>query len=167
MTKQLLLEIADEARKFIGSKRSLELATVTQDGQPLASYAPFYRSDSGIFYIFVSTLAAHTSNLDNANFDNRIASILIIEDEKNTPQIYARARLSFQCITDEVPPGVSEFDEALGKLKEIHGAVITTLSSLADFRLFKLTPQSGRYIKGFGQAYEIDSLLTQVKPVAR
>jgi putative heme iron utilization protein len=30
------------------------------------------------------------------------------------------------------------------------------LSRLADFRLFRLKPQSGRYVKGFGKAYTLE-----------
>jgi putative heme iron utilization protein len=33
--------------------------------------------------------------------------------------------------------------------------LIDTLTTLADFRLFLLAPNSGRYIVGFGQAYEL------------
>jgi putative heme iron utilization protein len=40
-------------------------------------------------------------------------------------------------------------------LRDRHGGLIDTLISLSDFRLFQLQPQSGRYIVGFGQAYEL------------
>jgi putative heme iron utilization protein len=60
-----------------------------------------------------------------------------------------------------------EFSEFIGKLKERHGNVIDTLSALSDFKLYELTPVSGRYVKGFGQAYKVDAQLTQAIPVDR
>ena len=162
MTKQLLNEIANEALEFVFTRRSLELSTVNTAGEPLASYAPFYRDNSGVFYIFVSTLSTHTANLANG-----LASILIVEDEQDSRQIYARVRLCFKCNTERVLPEIGEFREVLGKLKDKHGDVIDTLSSLSDFRLYKLNPLSGRYVKGFGQAYEINPELTRVIPIDR
>ena len=43
-------------------------------------------------------------------------------------------------------------------LRDRQGALVETLTSLADFRLFLLVPQSGRYVVGFGKAYELKQL---------
>jgi putative heme iron utilization protein len=45
--------------------------------------------------------------------------------------------------------------KGVSALRIRHGALIETLTTLSDFRLFLLTPNSGRYIVGFGQAYEL------------
>ena len=160
MTKQLLSEIADEALDFVSGQRSLQLSTINQQGEPLASYAPYYRAGTGCYYIFVSTLAVHTTNLQNG-----FASILVIADEQDSQQIFARVRLGFQCSPREVLREDNGFNELISKLKERHGNVIDTLSALSDFKLYELTPGSGRYVKGFGQAYVINAQLTQAVPV--
>ena len=36
------------------------------------------------------------------------------------------------------------------------GELIATLSSLADFTLFRLSPRSAVFVKGFGQAYRLE-----------
>ena len=157
MTKQLLSEIAKQAQEFVSGRRSLTLSTVNASGEPLASYAPFFRSDNGDFYIFVSTLATHTANLDE-----QVVSIMIIEDEAQSQQIYARQRLYFQCNSSKTPRDSKDFGTALEGLKLHHGEIIDTLERLADFTMYRLTPCTGRYIRGFGQAYKIDPLLGQV-----
>jgi putative heme iron utilization protein len=162
MTKQLLTEIAEEALDFVSGQRSLQLSTVNLQGEPLASYAPFYRAGAGNYYILVSTLANHTENLQNG-----VASILVIADEQKSPQIFARVRLGFQCRPREVLREDSEFNDFIEKLKTRHGNVIDTLAALSDFKLYELTPVSGRYVKGFGQAYTVNAQLTQAIPVDR
>lgn len=41
-------------------------------------------------------------------------------------------------------------------LQSRHGERISNLSQLSDFKLFRLHPQGGRYVKGFGKAYQIE-----------
>ncbi len=158
---RLLSEVARAAQEFVLTRQSLALSTVNNAGEPLASYAPFYRSETGDFYIFASTLAAHTENLKSA-----AASILIIEDEQNIRQIYARMRLCFQCSAVHIPPDNFEFEMGKAGLKHKHGEIINTLAELADFKLVKLSPLSGRYIQGFGQAYRINPALTEAVPIS-
>jgi len=162
MTKQLLAEIADEVLEFLSKRRSLELSTINLQGEPLASYAPFYRDEEGNFFILVSALAMHSANLENGP-----VSILVIADERDSKQIYARVRVGFQCQAREVSRDTDDFELLIDKLKIRHGSVIETLSSLSDFKLYKLIPESGRFIKGFGQAYEVNAQFTQVIPVDR
>lgn len=160
MTKQLLSEILEEAKKFLSNKLSLGISTISASGKPLASYAPFVRDDKGSFYIFVSTLANHTTNLSNG-----VASVLIIDDEKDTIQIYTRIRLCYQCNVEEISRQHKDFNVFIEMLKNRHGQVVDTLAELADFKLFRLNPDSGRFIKGFGQTYTIDATLTSIEPV--
>jgi putative heme iron utilization protein len=49
----------------------------------------------------------------------------------------------------------SLWPNGINALRTRHGALIDTLTTLSDFRLFLLAPSSGRYIVGFGQAYEL------------
>ncbi len=160
MTKQLLSEIAIEARSFVESRRSLVLSTINDENQPWVSYAPYHRDQAGSFFILVSTLASHTANLGRGR-----ASIMIIDDEKNTKQIYARIRLCFQCDVFPINRQSGAFSTALENLINDHGEIVETLASLADFQVFQLQPRSGRFIKGFGQAYDVDPNLTRAEPV--
>lgn len=148
-------EILQESRDFLASAKSLILATVDSDGAPFASYAPFVTDQDGAFYIFVSGLAHHASTLRNGR-----ASALIIEDEGNARQIFARNRLTFDCAVEEMARSEAPGREILEKLRERHGPVMDMLSALPDFVLYRLTPTRGVFVKGFGKAYEFDPALT-------
>ncbi|MCY4148750.1 MAG: pyridoxamine 5'-phosphate oxidase family protein [Gammaproteobacteria bacterium] len=149
MTEELT-QLREHACELIERCKSLHLATVDQHAKPLASYAPFYRTDNGDYFIFVSTLSSHTGNLAGGT-----ASILIIDDEARTSQIYARNRLGFDCYCQQVRREDSLYERILDELERRHGAVIQTLRTLADFRLYRLRPESGSFVIGFGQAYEV------------
>ena len=142
------------------SRRSLQLATISESRQPLSSYAPFYRSASGNFYILVSDLASHSSNLENGQ-----ASILLIEDEQDCRQIYARQRIQFLCQCEEISRESENLFTTSGQLRIRHGEIIDTLLCLSDFRMIRLIPLTGQYIRGFGQAYTINGSLDELTPI--
>ena len=144
-------EIRKQVRELVTCCRSLQLATLDEDGIPHASYAPFYRNRSGSFYIYVSTLSMHTRHLSHGR-----AGILLIEDESRTSQIYARKRLGFRCTTSFVDRGSPEFESSLKGLAERHGEIVDTLYRLRDFLLCRLDPEAGNFVMGFGQAYSVD-----------
>ena len=62
----------------------------------------------------------------------------------------------------EVTRSDARWDQGIAGLRDRHGGSVDTLITLSDLRLFHLLPQSGRYIVGFGQAYELKagSLIT-------
>jgi putative heme iron utilization protein len=161
VTKQLLTEIAEEAASFVAGCRSLMLATTNDSGDPHASYTPFWRSVSGNYYIYVSTLSSHTANLENGR-----ASILLIEDEREARQIFTRTRVGFQCDVVKIDRDSERYPEIISALGDVHGEIVNTLESLPDFMLFQLRPAKGRFIRGFGQAYEVDAAFTRVCPIS-
>lgn len=129
---------------------SLMLGTVGKQGLPRTSYAPFVL-ESGNFYIYLSGLSEHTAEL----IANPVASILLIEDEAAADQIFARARVSYMCDSGVIERDGSKYEHILGLFSARFGGVIDVLKSLPDFVLFELTPRSGRFITGFGQAYDL------------
>ena len=149
-----MLQAETRARELIENSRSLSLSTVNEDGKPLASYAPFWRDSKGEFYIVTSDLSAHTVNLQLGKAD-----VLVIEDEGQSKEIYARERLNFACTCQEIPRDAGEFTAAVAGLEKRHGEIVELLCSLSDFRLFQLTPHQGVLVLGFGKAYEINARL--------
>jgi hypothetical protein len=77
-----------EYEKFPTEFTSIIMSTVNKEGIPDASYAPFVSDEDKNIYIYVSGLATHTQNIHNHPF----VSILFIEDEVKTKQIFARRR---------------------------------------------------------------------------
>lgn len=146
---------------FPNQVQSLMLSTVTPTGQPQASYTPFVMGRDRTFYIFVSGLSSHTHNLQKTPQ----AGILLIEDEANAQQIFARRRLMYDCsvvLIDRHDPQWTGFAD---QFKRRFGNLVDMLRQLPDFQIFQLMPQGGRFVVGFGAAYEVNpDNLDQLKP---
>ncbi len=130
--------------------KTLILSTVDAEGGPHASYAPFIYHSSK-FYIFVSNLARHTENLRRT----QIVDVLLIEDESESKNLFARKRVNLRCTAHIVERDDAQFAERIAEFRQKFGPVVSTLESLPDFYMFELHPLSGRQVTGFGQATDI------------
>ena len=144
--------IAPTVNELIGRCKSVILATVDADGNPNASYAPFVRIGNK-FYILVSFMARHTKNLR----DQKNASVMFIDDESASKQVYARDRLTIDAATSQIERETPEWNLAVEKLKEAHGKVLDILVGMDDFIMIELSPVKGAYVNGFGSAYFVDA----------
>ena len=140
----------EELRSFVHNLKSLTLATVSGNGQPNASYAPFVESQ-GDFFILISQLAKHTSNL----IATGRCHIMFIADEKESVNLFARKRLSYDCDISEVTRDTPDFSSIVSAMKSQFGPTIDMLSSLPDFRLVRLHPTQGVWVRGFAQAIPV------------
>jgi len=84
------------------------------------------------------------------------ASILIIEDEDTATELFARKRLAYNVTAQAPKPGDIEWEKAVDALEHAHGKRPRQLSELEDFQVFRLTPNSGRFVTGFGRAYSLE-----------
>lgn len=100
-------------------------------------------------------MAKHTKNLS----EGRKTSIMFIEDESATKQIYARERLTIEASTSQIERDSETWNTVVGQLKETHGKVVEVISEMKDFILIALTPVKGAYVNGFGSAYFVDQNL--------
>lgn len=140
-----------EYQKFTQEFQSIIISTVNNEGLPNGSYTPFVMDESKNIYIYISGLSTHTQNLNV----NPRASVLFIEDEAQTPQIFARRRLNYDCTAALIERETDEWKNIVDKFQARFGEIIEMLRGLADFRIFKLTPHNGRFVIGFGAAYHI------------
>ena len=131
--------------------QSIQLGTADQTGVPEASYSPSIMDEGSNFYVHVSELASHTSNLR----DSARASVLIIEDESTAENLFARKRVAYQCSALLIERHSDQWENVVYQFEEKFGKIIGFLKTMEDFHLFKLTPTSGRLVLGFGQAYDI------------
>lgn len=146
-----LTAVSAEYLAFRARFQTLVLAT--GDGEILgASYAPFVMH-AGDMYIYVSELAAHTRHL----LKQGQCAVLLIEDEQDCRNLFARRRISYQCQVDEVVPDTPTAAQVLGTMRERFGNVVDLLRSLPGFHLFRLQATEGSYVAGFGKAYAIDA----------
>ncbi|MCB1847798.1 MAG: pyridoxamine 5'-phosphate oxidase family protein [Halieaceae bacterium] len=148
--KAMQTRLATEVLDFIQSRRSLQLASLTEDGAPYASYAPFAIGDNCL-YVLLSEIAVHGVNLQR----NPRASVLILEDEDTAGELFARIRVNYSVEASLLAHESTEWREALEQLAGRFGERPVNLSALQDFRMFRLTPRGGRFVKGFGRAYTL------------
>ncbi|MDP9960504.1 pyridoxamine 5'-phosphate oxidase family protein [Chryseobacterium lathyri] len=146
--------VAPKVKELIERAKSLILATVDAEGTPNSSYAPFVQVGNTL-YILVSFMARHTKNLA----DGRKTSVMFIEDESATKQIYARERLTIEAATSQIERDSETWNTVVAKLKENHGKVVDVIAEMKDFILIALQPVKGSYVNGFGSAYFVDENL--------
>ena len=151
--RELTGDVAVEAAALLRASNTLHLATASADGDPEASYAPFVRTGDGAFYICVSDLSRHTDHLVATGR----ASVLVIEDESMTTQFFTRRRLAFKCRAEQVPRDSAQWRAVMDVFERKFGEVIALIRPLADFRLIAVHPCRGTFVKGFGQAYRVES----------
>ncbi len=156
LTESMLLEEISQLRQ---QQKTLILASQSEDATqqllPLASYAPYIEDAAGNFYLLLSGLAGHSVNLQQHHDKHSLLSILLIEDEQNSRNIFARKRLSYFCTVTIYSREHVLWPEKIAQLQAKFGKTIEVLASLGDFKLYCLTPQDGNYVRGFGQAYDL------------
>lgn len=135
---------------YLEAFQSAILGTLSENGYPFSSYAPFYYDGKSV-YIFISNIATHAQNIQRIPK----ASILFIEDESQTEQIFARKRISLQCDITLIPREDTAFESIMQAFIQKQGETLTMLMGMGDFNLYRLTPIYGEATFGFGEAYHV------------
>ncbi len=136
---------------FIEPFQSVVLGSVDAEGAPFGSYAPFCFYE-GRYFIFISDVATHAKNIQRTPR----ASLLFIEDEAASANIFARKRLSLQCRAEVIGREIPLFETVMECFEARFGAeMIGMLRQMADFNLYALTPYNGEATFGFGEAYTV------------
>ncbi len=136
--------------KLRNSRQFAHLSTLANDGSPIASYAPCLVKQEGL-YVFLSQLSGHCKNL---LLDKR-AGVLLIADESEIRNPFARQRVSYQCEARVIVSTDANYSDTLDALTSVHGTTVDLLRQLPDFVLFFLEPKAGTYVEGFGKAFEL------------
>ena len=147
--------LIDEIARFREQQQSLILATTNARGKPLSSTAPFIVSGNGDFVLLLSDMAEHSQNLSYHAQSGTAVAVMLLEDEAQCRNIFARKRLSYACRVQIIDREQQQWQPIIEQLRQKFGKTIELLSSLGDFRLYLLSPQNGHYVKGFGQAYPL------------
>lgn len=146
--------IRQEMIDFRDAFKSVVLASVSQDGQAIASYAPLLRFEDR-FFIYISEVAEHYSSI-KAN-PNAI-EVLFLEDEASAKSVILRKRLRYRAkaifrekdaLFDQIFDEFETNNPSAGGLKSIR--------KMGDFHFVELLLEEGRFVKGFGAAYDVDA----------
>ena len=148
-------ELLDSAAALLAAQRTLHLATVTPDGVPEASVAPFVLHD-GALWVYLSALASHVANLRAGCGDGAGAGVALVRDEAHCDEPFARPRLSFTCAVSEQPRETPAWNAVLDAFEARFGETAAVVRALPDFTLFRLAPLRGRVVAGFARAGALD-----------
>ncbi|MGF1754126.1 heme utilization protein HutZ [Vibrio makurazakiensis] len=142
--------LGPEIKEFRQERRTIQLATVDEEGRPNVSYAPYVQNQEG-YFVLISKIARHARNLEA----NPQVSLMMIEDEDSAKQLFARKRLTFDAVASVIERDSELWCQVVEQMQGRFGEIIDGLSQLEDFVLFNLKAESGLFVKGFGQAYQV------------
>ena len=154
--------VANDITNFISQQQSLQLACIRTsnneqlelENQALISYTPFYYdAETKQFFIYISKLAEHGKYLPT----NHLISIMLIEDEQQCTNIFARKRLTYSCTVSAISRQSDQWIKYIEKFELQFGKIIDLLSQFNDFDMYCLNPQTGSFVQGFGKAYQIEN----------
>lgn len=150
-----------EVESFLETFQTLIMASLTPEGEAHASTAPYVRLDND-FYILISTVAQHGRNL----LVNPKVSLLFVEDESQCVQPFARKRVTIEATASETLHENDHYGTIIERFcAHFDSELVESLTQMGDFHLFKLSPQSGSVVMGFGRAYRLDEnleVMTQI-----
>ncbi|MGX3066769.1 heme utilization protein HutZ [Ursidibacter arcticus] len=144
--------LGPEIQELKQQTKTIVLATVDKDGTPNVSYAPFV-INNGEYQVLISTIARHARNLQEVPK----VSLMLIDDESKSREIYARRRLTFDATARVLARHSAEWENAVTALQARHGDIVADLSKLEDFNLFCFKPEQGLFVKGFGKAFQVST----------
>lgn len=132
---------------LLRSHRSGALGTL-QDGAPFVSFVA-YAPEPGLdgFLLHLSRLAAHTRQL----LADPRASLMVSEPDDRRDDAQTLARITLVGAVAPIPPDAAGYGAARARYLA-HLPAAAMLFELADFSLFRLTPESARYVGGFARA---------------
>lgn len=145
--------IADEIESFKKEFGSIIIASIDKQGNAISSYSPLMQVD-GQLYIYISEVAEHFESI-SAN-PSKI-EVMFLEDESKAKSVILRKRLKYRANAVFIERDSREFDKALNSLESAMGGAggIKTIRKMSDFHLIRLELGLGRFVKGFGAAYDI------------
>tara|TARA_Y100001936_G_scaffold252638_1_gene313198 strand:+ start:3145 stop:3654 length:510 start_codon:yes stop_codon:yes gene_type:complete len=146
---EILKEAHIQKDRLIKNMETVILSTKCDDSIPNASYAPSVLDSNGFYYIYISKLSKHANNL----LSNKALSVMIIEDESKSKNLFARKRLTMNCISSEIVRGSENWNDKISLLENKFGESITFLKKLTDFHLFKIEPKDGLLVYDFARAF--------------
>lgn len=142
--------LGPEIQEFKEQCKTIVLATLDAQGNPNVSYAPFV-INNGEYQVLISTVARHARNL----MEVPKVSLMLLEDESKSREIYARRRLTFDASVRMLARHSEEWEQSVQALQARHGEIVENLSKLEDFNLFCFKPIAGLFVKGFGKAFQV------------
>tara|TARA_B100000965_G_C19575094_1_gene750979 strand:- start:1080 stop:1565 length:486 start_codon:yes stop_codon:yes gene_type:complete len=155
-------QIELKKKKLIENNNSI-IISVNEDDVTDLGYAPYIFYEN-YYYIFVSELSTHVKLLLKKN----VGTFMIINDETNSQNIWARIRLKFSAKIEVVIRDSEDFSIICEKIRYKHGKTMNLIKQFSDFHLIKIIPSRGTFISGFGNAFNLEgqylNVINKIRP---
>lgn len=148
-----------EINNFINSFKSVFISSLNKDACCVASYAPFVRIKDEIF-IMVSEMAEHFISIKT---NPTQVSLMFLQDENEARTIFARKRISFKANATFINERRDEIFSLFGQKFQEESA-LGLIERFKDFHIIKFNLGKGRFVKGFGAAYDTQGLKVTKMP---
>lgn len=135
--------------EFMDTRKGIVLSMLDGEGKPFTSCAPFVKKD-GKLYIYISQVAEHYYHMENSEW----IDAMMIADESTTKNPFATERMRMRCTPKNI--GNAGHDEIFELFNAQFDSKLLDVLRGLDFSLFELTPSMGRYVVGFGMAFDAD-----------
>lgn len=138
-----------DLQSLFTEQRVLSLAlTLPPDGVAYAGLLPFLMdTDRTAFLVRASRLARHSKGLTAGA---RVCALIREKDDATKDPLQLK-RVMFECTVEPLASDTPEWTAAAGRYLERFPSAELTLG-LTDFRIYRLVPESGMYVAGFGRA---------------
>ncbi|MEX0502409.1 hypothetical protein AB3X55_02295 [Alphaproteobacteria bacterium LSUCC0719] len=139
-----------ERDALFAAAQTILMAAPGDDDMPEMGVTPLVWHD-GEMFIYPSRLSAHVRAMLNAG----TAAFLVIEDEGQAQNIWARKRIKFDAELSEIDRKTEIFDVVCDAFASRHGPTMGLIRDFTDFHLLRLRPTGGVMVLGFAQAYRL------------
>ena len=155
-------QIELKKKNLIENNNSM-IISVNEDDVTDIGYAPYIFYEN-YYYIFVSELSTHVKLL----LKQKVGTFMIINDETNSQNIWARIRLKFSAKIEVIIRDSEDFGIICEKIRYKHGKTMNLIKQFSDFHLIKIIPSRGTFISGFGNAFNLEgqylNVINKIRP---
>lgn len=150
MTKKINVEKYKQLyRAFVENKETVTLSFIDEEGRPFSSCTPFVEKDNKL-YVYISEVAEHFQLMEKSE----LVDALVIADEADSNNRFATERARWLCQPKKL--GNTGYDDVFHLFDEKFGKKLMDVLRSLDFSLFELNPGKGRYVVGFGLAFDTE-----------
>ena len=143
-------ELEEKLVEMLRSSRVAGLGTF-HNGSPLVSMVAYLpEGDFSAFYIHVSKLAQHTQDL----LADPRAGLLIAEPDDGRPDPQTLARISILGTAEQIAAEDAAYPDIRSRYI-VCFPQSAPLFRFGDFGLWRIVPQSARFVAGFAQAFNL------------
>jgi len=143
-------ELEEKLAEMLRSSRMAGLGTL-RDGSPLVSMVAYIpENDFSAFYVHISKLAQHTRDL----LADPRAGLLVSEPDDGRADPQTLARISILGRAEQIAAEDAAYQgirsRYIGRFPQS-----APLFRFGDFGLWRIVPQSARFVAGFAQAFNL------------